>query len=98
MAIAYIYYNNSMDSISVYLWEPNTETVKYKLFPYNNSKDVFACKDVLINFTKNTCTIRRDNSTYSSPLREPTKDNEYLKHQAHFDFDPGDWGEFAEAF
>ena len=94
MAIAYIYYTNKMNKVTVYLWEPKQETNRYYLRAVN--ENVYACKEVAINFVKQKCYIKKDGCMFEAPLREPKREKRNLKHQAHFDFDEiGDW---AEAF
>ena len=98
MAIAYVYYTNNSESIGVHIWEPQTPTERYQLTPYKGSSDMFACSTVMINFPQNTITVRKNNNVYTSTLREPTRDIQNLKHQAHFDFAPVDWDDWAEAY
>lgn len=98
MAIIYIYYTNNPQYVNAYFWEPKKQSIKYNLQPYKGSRDIFACDDMLINFPKQTCTIRRNNTTYTAQLREPTKEYKNLKHQAHFDFSCDNWDDFLEAY
>lgn len=98
MAIAYIYYDNHQHHLSVYLWEANKESVRYKLFPYDDSKDIFACDEILVNFPKNKIVLKKYGKTYETALRDPTKDIPNLKHQAHFPVDPVNWQGWADAF
>ena len=94
MSIAYVYYTNSMKSVTVYLWEPHTQTERYFLKPYaTNKPNCWACKEVLLDFESQQLMIRKDGKTHTAPLREPTKEKRNLKHQAHFDFDVVDWEE-----
>lgn len=98
MAICYIYYTNNTKNVTAYLWEPNQKTIKYNLRPYNGSEDVFACKELLINFPKKVVVLKREDKIFESLLRDPTKDYKNLKHQAHFDFDQGNWGNYVEIY
>lgn len=90
MAIAYIYYKNSMKNVTVYLWEPNEKSRRYNLRPIGDN--VFACKEIAINFQRGICFLKHNNQLFEAPLRDPTKDYRYIKHEARFDVRPvGDW-------
>lgn len=94
MAIAYIYYKNNPKSVNVYFWEPQQKSIKHHLTRYKGSEDIFADKDMLIDFPEQKLYVKHNGQLFEAPLRDPKKDYANLKHQAHFDFDQGNWDDF----
>jgi len=103
MAICYIYYKNNPKSVTVYLWEPQQKTIKNHLTRYKGSEDIFANKNMLLNLPEQKLYVKHEGRMLEAPLRDPKSNSEKgnyknLKHQAHFDFDQGDWDNYVEIF